>query len=1040
MKNRKRWALSLILAMILLSSPLAKATAEIDDVAPDDLPEPTLSDPPAPNADDETAETEETSDTETAATADDAEVAKAETTNTTEMANESTQAEESTEAESPVTQIASDETATVTNSAEATTATDAVENAEAVASLGDSENIAMEAPSDATTEVSSQEVAAEAEAGEVDPATAEVAAIENAEPEITAEEAADIEEMVDEWLEVRTNATVMSAISATIPTTYDEAYDRMAALETEYPEGKDWTNFTPYGKDGPLADTYWWSGGKIKGASGGVGCAAFAFILSDHAFGDLPARTLDHGTFSYDDVKVGDILRVNDSHFVVVMQKSAAGVTVAEANYNKSVHWGRALSVDDVMASNFIVTRYPENFVPADSEDVDTIVQSGKEDLLDWSLTKGGVLTVSGTGALPDYSPNDSLMPSWHSFNDSITSIILQNGITGIGNYAFYQSKALSAYLADTILRIGQSAFRGSNLVAITIPKSVNTIEDDAFRDCKNLTSATIPEGVETIGERAFQGDTALKYVDFPSSTTSVGSGAFASCENLVRVRFAPGTERAIMGDNLFTQCWRLQSVTLPQGLAAITPGMFSSCKSLLALYIPQSVQNLTASGEDSPFMSSGIRLIEFGGTEAEWEAMLQANPYLRATLQGVQVLFNVEFDDPFAPIPGDPGDIKFEETTDPGGNTNPDDPNDPSKPGDNNPDNPDKPNQPDNPDQPVNPNPGTPSEPTEPSRPSRPTTPTQPDTSGNASAKHEADNSSQSQDDYVNLPASTSSETLADGSMATTTIFADGSEELEIQLADTAIAGADRAGTPVFLAIPQVKVATDLRSAPALAIRTGSRNPVKVAIPVAEPTASTVLALMQPDGTAKIIAKSVLQDDHLITTLQNGDKVKIIDNRQTFSDVKPGSQFEAAINFMTARELLTGTAISTFSPDAPMKQVTLLTALAHLDDVAEADVRDWTLEHFHTEITDLDTKLTVGQLFDLLWQYYQGTHPDSASENGDVGTQNGESADRALTWAVNNRLTTQNSELLVNPQREVTRAETAEVLMSFIINISAEF
>lgn len=445
--------------------------------------------------------------------------------------------------------------------------------------------------------------------------------------------------------------------------TYEEAYNSMIALKEKYPEGMTWTNFTPYGRDGKEG-TYWWNGGKVKGASGGVGCAAFAFILSDAAFGSLPARTIDSGGFVFDDVKVGDILRVNNSHFVIVLQKGAGGVTVAEGNYNKSVHWGRAMSTAEVTAANFLVTRYPENFVPADDPSANETVQSGTEGSLTWSLTKAGTLTISGNGKMPDFS-SDSYIPSWNACNDAINTIVVEDGVTSIGDYAFYESEALSVYIPDSVERIGQSAFYKSAIVSITIPGSVKTIGSNAFYLCPNLTSVTVSEGVTTIDEEAFRGCTALEYIDFPASVTSVGAGAFMSCKEMTRVRFMPSNHTVTMGDNLFSQCWYLTDVTLPQTLDRISAGMFQSCSSLSSIYIPADVSAIgnLAFTQCTRLQYDGIY---FGGSETTWNsiggkaALLTLKPY------DVNVEFNVEFDDPFATAPDDPGDISFEEDPNP--------------------------------------------------------------------------------------------------------------------------------------------------------------------------------------------------------------------------------------------------------------------------------------------------------------------------------------------------------------------------------------
>lgn len=146
--------------------------------------------------------------------------------------------------------------------------------------------------------------------------------------------------------------------------TAQQAYDRMIAMKEQYPEGMSWTN-----------DNYYrWNGGVY---SGGYGCAGFAFILSDAAFGTLPARILtpepedfywvnpalivEDDFFSMEDIHVGDILRINhDSHSVIVLEVHEDHVIIAEGNYNYSIHWGRALYADDIMMADYILTRYPE--------------------------------------------------------------------------------------------------------------------------------------------------------------------------------------------------------------------------------------------------------------------------------------------------------------------------------------------------------------------------------------------------------------------------------------------------------------------------------------------------------------------------------------------------------------------------------------------------------------------------------------------------------------------------------------------------------
>jgi len=140
--------------------------------------------------------------------------------------------------------------------------------------------------------------------------------------------------------------TVQLAAAASTQPAAEEVYSAMTALKSQYPEGTPWTNDNRYD----------WHGGIYRG---GYGCAGFAFMLSDAAFGSLPARKLE--TFSYSDVRTGDILRLsNGTHSVIVLEIYPDHVVIAEGNYNKSVHWGRTVTKDEAEQSAYLMTRYPE--------------------------------------------------------------------------------------------------------------------------------------------------------------------------------------------------------------------------------------------------------------------------------------------------------------------------------------------------------------------------------------------------------------------------------------------------------------------------------------------------------------------------------------------------------------------------------------------------------------------------------------------------------------------------------------------------------
>jgi len=129
---------------------------------------------------------------------------------------------------------------------------------------------------------------------------------------------------------------------------------------------------------------------------------------------------------------------------------------------------------------------------------------------LTWTLDDNGTLTISGTGDMENWGyPNPSGAP-WKS--KSIKDIVIENGVTSIGNRAFYDC---------------------SSLTSITIPNSVTSIGNDAFEWCSSLTSITIPNSVTSIGNHAFDGCSSLTNITIPSSVTSIGNRAFYDCSSL---------------------------------------------------------------------------------------------------------------------------------------------------------------------------------------------------------------------------------------------------------------------------------------------------------------------------------------------------------------------------------------------------------------------------------------------------------------------------------------------------------------------------
>ncbi len=487
----------------------------------------------------------------------------------------------------------------------------------------------------------------------------------------------------------------LAARDATVPSP-KEAYEAMIALKDrdEYKEGTAWTDDEPY------SDTkgyYRWKGGTLGGKNiVAVGCVAFAFILSDEAFGSLPARMYAAGDFSFEEIKPGDILRVNnDTHTVIVLEVNDAGVIVAEGNismgdHQGKVHWGRAISKEEVMYNtSHYITRYPEGYVPPYDPDANVSIASGTlAGGLAWNLTKVGTLTISGKGAIPDY--NSAEEQPWSQNSGQIRKVIIQDGVTGIGSCAFWNCGVLSAEISQSVTTIGNSAFRESAIISVTIPSNVKTIGDSAFRQCQNLSSVTVSEGVETIQQNAFRACTSLTSIDLPASIGEVGAAAFFECQAMTSATFAPGSKQVKLGDNMFTRCYYLMRVTLPQNIDRIGDGMFQNCLMLPGVEISQGAESIGMSAFASctsfttviipdsvttigiaAFASCSLQDIYFTGTEAQWNSVSKMGD-TAAVVSKATVHYNY-----VPPVKPNPGDNDDNDNNDNDDNNNNDDNND---------------------------------------------------------------------------------------------------------------------------------------------------------------------------------------------------------------------------------------------------------------------------------------------------------------------------------------------------------------------------
>ena len=191
--------------------------------------------------------------------------------------------------------------------------------------------------------------------------------------------------------------------------------------------------------------------------------------------------------------------------------------------------------------------------------DCDTVVEKGYtywvEDNLTWKLYEDGTLNISGKGAMKAYDSDDS--PATQK-KDSVKTVVIEDGVTSIGDYAFWNC---------------------TGLTSISIPNNVTSIGNSAFESCSQLASIEIPSSVTSIGERAFKNCSQLASIEIPKSVTSIGKYAFSGCSGLTSITILGGVTS--IGNFAFRYCRSLASITIPDSVTSIGVVVFDSCTNL---------------------------------------------------------------------------------------------------------------------------------------------------------------------------------------------------------------------------------------------------------------------------------------------------------------------------------------------------------------------------------------------------------------------------------------------------------------------------
>ena len=176
--------------------------------------------------------------------------------------------------------------------------------------------------------------------------------------------------------------------------------------------------------------------------------------------------------------------------------------------------------------------------------------------------TDTGVMTISGSGKMADYNV---IGQPWVGQKDNIKHLVVENGVTSIGNNAFsYCTKLIDADMSK----------------ALSL-RSIST----SFWVCEELNNVVLNEGLKEIGGSAFSICTKLKSIHIPSTVEKIGSWCFQQCDILEEVTFANNSQLTAIEGATFYDCTKLKKITIPKSVKVIKKenanGAFSGCSDL---------------------------------------------------------------------------------------------------------------------------------------------------------------------------------------------------------------------------------------------------------------------------------------------------------------------------------------------------------------------------------------------------------------------------------------------------------------------------
>ena len=257
----------------------------------------------------------------------------------------------------------------------------------------------------------------------------------------------------------------------------------------------------------------------------------------------------------------------------------------------------------------------------------------GENNCLHWEVStgvlSGKTLTISGTGAMPDFNfPEGNLAPWWNyealgmltSFGNfklegELKKVVIKDGVTNVSNYALFFlpaatqitlpesvtsigrygialcSKLNGISLPRAVTAIGDFGLAGNSFTAVSLPDGLQTLGRGAFDACSSLSGMTLPAAITAVPDKCFNDCTKLLTVDYKGEVTAIGERAFEGCKSLTKAPIPAAVTE--LGGSAFNGCIALTDVTLPGGVTAVPDACFQGCTALTDMKLPGTVTSV---------------------------------------------------------------------------------------------------------------------------------------------------------------------------------------------------------------------------------------------------------------------------------------------------------------------------------------------------------------------------------------------------------------------------------------------------------------